>query len=990
MPKQIPSDWSEDEHMLYIVLHLRNATQKNVDIQLCDVFIKVNCHPSLFDVDLFKPIDIDDPKTRCRVGDGKVRLNLKKAEPGLWHEFRATGDKAELRARRKAALEEAQRREEARITKRDDWRVEMNKKAEHDQWGLDTKNRATIENWELEEKRIAEEAMYAAFDEETSVAHAATDLPYVDGDLDTPDEPEKPEKPNVAFAAVTRPAPPKEGVEAADAPTPKVCEVTDEEAERIRAGETAPPLVKPGQAGDIWGKEDFDDTEEYSPDIRGNPGKIGIRFSERPRPGVPVRDRAGCNRAPPRPKGTVKSELPPMIAGDEPHDEQDPVWLKDKADNLMVAGDYQGAHNAYTEALKLATNARAFANRAVANLYLGNLDACIEDCGHSLRILDLRCKGAAGDMPGSADPQDQHVRACAEVRMGTAYLWLGAFSKAEDHFNKALAAGEEGLEFETRQEVKADLARISTARAALVLKEKGDALVRRAVGGGLREKETLSAALDCYDQAAEKSEDTAGVLSNRCFVRLRAGQTGPCLTDAETTIDCLKRWPVPGRAPRRPARPTRLDPPYLDDPTFKHPDDVKQGEVDWLMKHGGGTVKDLPPIPPEYEWVKDVHEKGDDQWIAVRKKMTKAAIDTIKRNTMQLQDVVYSRSARLIREQVPISEDTNKQGEGPSSRAICQATDYATKLEEHEKEREAEREQEEARRRLELEDCDLEQAFSVVRSGAAQAAFARTHPVEKTRRRLFVKALLRRAKAYELEGNAEDSVSELRVVLRVEPENCEAKKRLDILAHPPAPVSDTPPLKPVVNDTPGTEKPVPATSSTNNATKASDGRTSAEPSTGSAGLGRTNATNVLEDDDEDGKGIDFASISALLNTGAEYMKKNDYASALQVYNYARRSCKQWESSLVELKTLSNSCLCLQRLRGRLPELVAACDEVMERIGELRAQGVGDVPEVTLVHMESACLARRGSALAQLQRPEESARDAARVKQLMERARELEK
>ena len=46
-----------------------------------------------------------------------------------------------------------------------------------------------------------------------------------------------------------------------------------------------------------------------------------------------------------------KTDLPPMLAGDDrEEDENDPVWLKDKGDQLMVRGDYQGAYHAYTEA----------------------------------------------------------------------------------------------------------------------------------------------------------------------------------------------------------------------------------------------------------------------------------------------------------------------------------------------------------------------------------------------------------------------------------------------------------------------------------------------------------------------------------------------------------------------------------------------------------------------------------------------------------------
>eukprot|EP00928_Gymnodinium_smaydae_P062258 TRINITY_DN46165_c0_g1_i1.p1 TRINITY_DN46165_c0_g1~~TRINITY_DN46165_c0_g1_i1.p1 ORF type:complete len:1012 (-),score=210.23 TRINITY_DN46165_c0_g1_i1:168-3203(-) len=1004
MPLGINFDWSEDEHMLYFVLHVRGVKSKNVDVEICDVFVKVNCHPSLFEVDLLKEIDPDDPKTRCRVGAGKVTLNLRKKSPGLWHDFRATGSKAELVERRKAALAEAAKREDERIQKKDDWKQSMLRAGESDQWQLDQRNREKIEQWEQEEKARWEEEVYASFDEHTDKAKTQAQLPVEKGDLDDLDAPDMPELPSSEHD--TKNDARNQKSKSLNTPVPKVCEVTDEEAEQIRASnEAPPPLIAPdSKNASIWSKEDLDGTEEYIPDVRENPGKVGIRFSVRPRPGVPVRDR-GQIREPPHPK-TVKSDLPPMLEGDRQEDESDPVWLKDKADNLMAAGDYQGAHNAYTEALKLASNARAFANRAVASMYLGNLESCIEDCGHTLRLLDLKNKAPAGSMPGAADPEDQYVRCCAEARMATAYLWLGAFGKSEQHFNKAIEAADDGgLERPDRKIVREDLERVQAVRAALALKEKADAAIRRASGGGEQERTALNTALEMYDEATNAAEESVGARANRCFARLRAGNLEECKADAEVVLEGLKQWPAAMRPPEKPPRPTRLDPPYLDDPTFKHPDEQKQGEVDWLMKHNGGGTRDLPSLPPEYEWIKDANEKADDAWIAVRKKMTKSAIDTVKRNTMTLQDAVYTRNPRVIREQLPVSLDTNKVGEGPSDKAIRQAELYAEQLEKHEQEKQAEREEAETRRALEIDECDLEKALAPSRAGVAQHGFGRNHPIEKTRRRIYVKTRLRRAKAFELLGDAEAGVEELRAVLRVEPDNPEAKKRLAILACPPAPEPEVEVSKPSVQPDPSAspwrktakaEEQHRSSGSTATASTPGAGTSSKEADTGKSTLSdaaakkKGRSREIIDDDDEEDEGIDHASTAGLLASAAEYMKKNDYNSALQIYNYARKKSRdRWETPLLELKVLSNTCLCLQRCRGRLPELVAACNEVMERIEYYRDQGGDALPEETLLHMESACLSRRGSALAQLQRTDESSRDAARVRELTQRAKDLQ-
>lgn len=769
MPQDIPYTWSEDEHMLFFVLQVSGAKQKNIDVALCDVYVKVNCRPALFEADLRYEVDPEHKKTFCRIGSGKVTLSLKKKEPRLWHDFHAVGTRTELIERRNRALADNVEREQARSKRKHDLKYEMIKAAEHEQWRLDRESREQIEKWEAEEKAKWEEDVLGAFDRDT-------------GELK--------EQPSLQVAAQHAPA---EAVEVVQPSSPIVSElqVADQGADQVDVEVSQSTDGKEATIADvsdtqaIWSEKDLADNEEYEeplPAVRANPGKMGVRFTERPRPGVPVRDRG--QRAPPLPKGTVKSELPPMLAGDTAEDEADPVWLKDKADSLMTSGDYQGAYNAYTEALKIALNARAFANRAVADLYLGHLPQCIEDCSRALGVLDKRRGAAAGHLPGPVDPEDQHVRACVEVRLGIAHLWLGAFNKAEEHLQRALDV-EDGLEAEERLSAQEDLSRVRRAHAALATKSSADAAVQRAHGSDDLIAKELEAAADGYDKAIGLDTESAVLYANRSLVRLRMGKLPESEQDAETALHYLKQWPVSRKAPKGPARPARLEPPYLDDPTFKHPDEVKQGEVDWLMKHNGGTSQDLPPLPPEYEWIKDVAEKSDNAWIAVRKKMSKAAIDAIRDATRQLQDALYTRCPRTIRDQVTHASDLNRTGEGPSSKAIIQAEEYAKKLEDHAKERVAEQLQEQEELQRDLNECQLEEELAFSRPGVVRVGFCRGHPVEGAQRRLFAKVTLRRARVYQLLGQTDAAVQGLRSVLSVEPHNHEARELLASLT--PAP-----------------------------------------------------------------------------------------------------------------------------------------------------------------------------------------------------------
>eukprot|EP00435_Cladocopium_sp_Y103_P028943 s2492_g7.t1 len=175
-------------------------------------------------------------------------------------------------------------------------------------------------------------------------------------------------------------------------------------------------------------------------------------------------------------------------------------------------------------------------------------------------------------------------------------------------------------------------------------------------------------------------------------------------------------------------------------------------------------------------------------------------------------------------------------------------------------------------------------------------------------------------------------------VLKVEPENREAQQRCAILQQH---------LTRVQEDVTETDPPL---TSPEKETIAPEGPEGPEPLTGQGPSGPSGATE-LEDEDE---GVDHASTAQLISSAAEYMQRGDYASALQIYSYARKTCRSWESPAVELKALSNSSLCLQNLRGRLPELVQACNDTLRRIREIREDGWQEKRPKFVRHWQRVC------------------------------------
>ncbi|CAJ1374523.1 unnamed protein product [Effrenium voratum] len=107
-----------DENSIVFVLSARGVKAKNLSVAICDVYVKVNLPPSLFEVDLLHEIDPEHPKTRCRVSPDQVAVTLQKRSPRIWGEFRAAGAKAELRERRAQALQALELREAERLQKR--------------------------------------------------------------------------------------------------------------------------------------------------------------------------------------------------------------------------------------------------------------------------------------------------------------------------------------------------------------------------------------------------------------------------------------------------------------------------------------------------------------------------------------------------------------------------------------------------------------------------------------------------------------------------------------------------------------------------------------------------------------------------------------------------------------------------------------------------------------------------------------------------------
>lgn len=113
--------------------------------------------------------------------------------------------------------------------------------------------------------------------------------------------------------------------------------------------------------------------------------------------------------------------------GDESINERNPELLKDKGVALFKAGNYNGAVNAFTEALKLnPLLPQLFSNRAACFLAKGEDNSCISDCTRALELFY------------PVVPSNYDSRAKVFVRRGTAYANVGELGLAEQDFSAAM------------------------------------------------------------------------------------------------------------------------------------------------------------------------------------------------------------------------------------------------------------------------------------------------------------------------------------------------------------------------------------------------------------------------------------------------------------------------------------------------------------------------------------------------------------------------
>ncbi|GMI48543.1 hypothetical protein TrCOL_g2427 [Triparma columacea] len=568
--------WTETKTLVKVLIPLHNTSAKATDILTTSNFLKVSYGGWLVALDLFGEV-VDGKGSKAVVKDGVLTVKMTKKTKGLWGQLTVGEDKPKdwVEERRRAGMEEREKRVADMEEKARDKAIEEERMALKKQMALEQKERQDIDDLKEEEKLKAEEEVYQTF-----------------ADLERQEAEKNSKKKGFPIVKALAPAP---AVVSAPAPEKKTKkkkkkyeddDSDDDSDEENRQGSAVPaPIPSSSTSSSIWESNEIP-TVESNPEDGFDLDRDALLDddidSETEDPEVddtiydnedlddldkqlpPPRQSAHATfkytprlfKTPMR-ESTVNQEKD-FIAKNRPHlhnhgllnkdaldiSETDPVWLKGKGDDFFRSGDFRSAINAYSSAFeshdkkseisKAALS--ALANRAACYLKIGEPARTIADVDDALR---LSSNAQNLDLPGGLNG---FWLKCF-VRRGTARCQLGDFDNSRDDYKRAydLDNTNEGLK-EDYEKMK-ELAEVSN------LKKSADTCF----GEG-----KIDGAIDLYSRAIERDQRFVSAVSNRAGALLAKGMYEDCIADCDSALNMLANLgstsgpvPPPGSEKRR-------------------------------------------------------------------------------------------------------------------------------------------------------------------------------------------------------------------------------------------------------------------------------------------------------------------------------------------------------------------------------------------------------------------------------------------------------
>ncbi|CAD8163326.1 unnamed protein product [Paramecium pentaurelia] len=410
-------EWFQDDNQIKLRFEIKNTKSDNLDIQVADVVVKVN----VLDKKFAKTIDLLAPviEGNIKYGADVLEVTLIKVQPGKWPQLSPSLNKEELILRRKDAFLRKDQEIQAQKKLKEDLKHQFDQHATKEQIKVDDRERNLIRQKQEQQKTEAISDLYnqigqdSKFKQNELVQQEVTDDQIED----------------------------------------KLKKYEEFEKQQDQNQKQKPKQSQPiSENNDIFTNEDIKKQEKQANGPIPEPRKaaaVQMTFTEKIYPHLAAREQHFKDAPVPRQKNIPITEQ-----------RENPLFLKDKADEFFRNKDYYSAINAYSAAFKYDNQMFAcISNRAACYLALFNFQECIDDCQTIIKMekkdqLYDKClkrlkicqawkgdldEALNGDLPEEAKQIIQNrIESNKYKNQGDAYMTTSQYQKAIEMYQKSL------------------------------------------------------------------------------------------------------------------------------------------------------------------------------------------------------------------------------------------------------------------------------------------------------------------------------------------------------------------------------------------------------------------------------------------------------------------------------------------------------------------------------------------------------------------------
>lgn len=208
--------------------------------------------------------------------------------------------------------------------------------------------------------------------------------------------------------------------------------------------------------------------------------------------------------------------------------EEDPIWLKAKADDFFRTGDFLSAVNAYSAAIDVdEAMLSCYANRSACYLKLHMYQECKEDCSFVIEAIG----NSQSNLEASSSQAVMRLKLM--LRRGVSNCSLGCYDQALSDYRCVQSQLEIGSELTgvSSSSLEEDISKMEALLSADELKKSADEKLTQ---------NSIAEAISLYSRALATLPLHVGCLANRATCYIALGELQKCIEDTTEALRILQ------------------------------------------------------------------------------------------------------------------------------------------------------------------------------------------------------------------------------------------------------------------------------------------------------------------------------------------------------------------------------------------------------------------------------------------------------------------